>query len=201
MIQNVLELGGSPSTLLAQFQIFQFKRTQVTGSGSSWSTKKVTETLTPAAPIKAPQRSMQRWEPKTTKVRASKKKLSDQSDNYSSPMPTQKSIKYTPFMRYSKYRKIIRLHQNQISQSPFYIYIFHGFSYGFPWFSIVFLMKIIKNSPHRIASRPSSVEKAKPLTKRLKVTDSKRSWLFCGGYGYVIWKNDKKKGPISSKEV
>ena len=196
MIQNVLELGGSPSTLLAQFQIFQFKRTQVTGSGSSWSTKKVTETLTPAAPIKAPQRSMQRWEPKTTKVRASKKKLSDQSDNYSSPMPTQKSIKYTPFMRYSKYRKIIRLHQNQISQSPFYIYIFHGFSYGFPWFSIVFLMKIIKNSPHRIASRPSSVEKAKPLTKRLKVTDSKRSWLFCGGYGYVIWKNDKKGANI-----
>ena len=57
---------------------------------------------------------------------------------------------------------------------------------------MVFLMKIIKNSPHRIASRPSSVEKAKPLTKRLKVTDSKRSWLFCGGYGYVIWKNDKK---------
>ena len=141
---------------------------------------------------------MQRWEPKTTKVRASKKKLSDQSDNYSSPMPTQKSIKYTPFMRYSKYRKIIRLHQNQISQSPFYIYIyiFHGFSYGFPWFSIVFLMKIIKNSPHRIASRPSSVEKAKPLTKRLKVTDSKRSWLFCGGYGYVIWKNDKKGANI-----
>lgn len=149
MIQNVLELRGSPSTLLAQFQIFQFKRTQVTGSGSSWSTKKVTETLTPAAPIKAPQRSMQRWEPKTTKVRASKKKLSDQSDNYSSPMPTQKSIKYTPFMCYSKYRKIIRLHQNQISQSPFYIYIFHGFPYGFPWF---FSWKSSKT--HHIGSPP-----------------------------------------------